>query len=149
MGDNALLNSLLRIYFAPSNFNLLNPAAPNPVEIDHFFEVQHVVDIIVPVLGGNWYTVPVGEFLDLSTFVNDHRNLFKIRQVDNQNKKTIPLNQYPTNAFIAAYLGTAVQGGGTVRDSVRALARAMRDRVSPYNRLTRVVGAQLCHVMGW
>lgn len=149
MGDNALLNNILRVHFSTSDFNTLAPAAQPPVEIDHFFEVQHIVNIIIPVIGSNWYTLPIGQFLDLSSFVNEHRNMFQITRADNQQKKAIALAQYPNNPFIAAYLNRQLLGGGTVRDSVRALAQAMRARNTPHSQLTRHVGTQLCTLMGW
>lgn len=149
MGDNAVLNAILRVYFSPSNYNNLNPAAPAPTEIDHFWEVQHIVDLIKPVVGDNWLLLPIGEFLDLASFVNDRRNLFKIKLADNQAKTQIPLSQYPTSPFIRHYLNTNLQGApfGTVRESVRSLAEEMRRRTSTYPRLTRHVGEHLCTLM--
>lgn len=151
MGDNALLNAILRVYFSAADYNVLNPAAQPPTEIDHFWEVQHIVNIIRPEIGDNWYPMAIGEFMDLASFVNEHRNMFRITAADNQAKKAIPLNQYPTNQFIRAYLDRRLQGAQypTVQGSVQALVRAMRDRVSTYPRLTRLVGARLCDLMGW
>lgn len=51
MGYNHLLNAILRVHFASSDFNVLNPPAANPVEIDHIFEVQYIVDIVIPIIG--------------------------------------------------------------------------------------------------
>lgn len=152
MSDNRLLNAILRTHFSPADYNLLNPAAAPPVEIDHFFEVQHIADIIVPLLGPNWYDVPIGEFLDLSSFVNEHRNMFQITRADNQEKKNRerhPLDRYPVDPFIRRYLDKRLRSGITVRESVRPLAEAMRDRVSAHSRLTRHAGRVLCDLMGW
>ncbi|KAL0954692.1 hypothetical protein HGRIS_003641 [Hohenbuehelia grisea] len=151
MGDPALLNAILRVHFSSSDFNTLNPPAQAPVEIDHFWEVQHVVALIIPIIGDNWYPLPIGEFMDLSSFVNEHRNMFQITRATNQAKKAIPLAQYPNNPLIATYLNQRLQGAqfATVRDSVRALAQAMRNRQSVYPRLTRHVGTHLCNLMGW
>jgi len=152
MGDAALLNAILRVHFSAANYNNLNPPAAGATQIDHFWEVQHVVAIIRPTLGDNWFPLPIGEFMDLSSFVNEHRNMFLIEAAINQQKKHIPLAQYrpqANNPLITAYLNRNLQGGGTVRDSVRALARAMRDRHSAYPRLTSLVGRELCALMGW
>lgn len=147
--DNAELNAIIRVHFKPSDFNILNPPAIPPVEIDHFWEVQHIVQLIKPMIGENWYERRIGDFMDLSTFVNEHRNMFQITQADNQRKKNIPLANYPRDAFIRTYLNRRLQSGITVEDSVRELARAMRDRVSEYSELTRRVGRELCNLMGW
>lgn len=152
MGDAALLNAILRVHSSPHDFNILNPPAPTPTQIDHFWEVQIVVDIIRPRLGDNWYTVPIGQFMDLSSFVNEHRNMFRINAAVNQEKKAIPLAEYMPQAhdpLITAYLDSQLQDGGTVRDSVRALAEAMRDRRATYANLTNFVGQELCNYMGW
>ena len=68
---------------------------------------------------------------------------------DSQRKKNIPLANYPNDIFIRTYLNQRLQSGITVEDSVRALAEAMRDRVSEYSELTRRVGRELCNLMGW
>ncbi|KAK0741577.1 hypothetical protein B0T18DRAFT_233317 [Schizothecium vesticola] len=149
MGDNALLNAILRVGYTDANVNHLEHPAPPPIEIDHFFEVQHVVQIILPLLGPNWYRGRIGEFMDLASFVNDRRNLFRITRDDNQRKRSILLRRYRRSIFIRRYLDSGLEGGGTVRDSVRALARAMRGRQSAYSRLTNAVGTSLCRQMGW
>lgn len=156
MSDPAILNAILRTYYSNSNFSPLIPPANAPVEVDHFFEVQHIIQLLEenpPLLNPHsWYEVPIGQFMDLATFVNDHRNLFEITRAENQAKKLIPLAQYPTNATIQTYLGRQVSFQGrtvTVRDMVRAMARDMRDRNTPFGELTRGVGARVCAIMGW
>jgi len=146
-----LLNAILRVHFSSSNHNTLNPPALAPTEIDHFWEVQHIVDIIKPVIGENWYPLAIGEFMDLSTFINDRRNMFQVKCTDNQTKKFIPYNQYLTNPFIRTYVNWNLQGGqfSTVEASVKVLALEMKYRSSVYPHLTRHIGEELCTLMGW
>ncbi|KAG8861913.1 hypothetical protein FRB96_002356 [Tulasnella sp. 330] len=156
MSDPAILNAILRTYYSNSNFSPLIPPAIAPVEVDHFFEVQHMIELLFqhpPLLNPNsWYDVPIGQFVDLATFVNDHRNMFQITRAENQAKKLIPLAQYPHNAVIQAYLARQVSFQGqvvTVLAMVQAMAREMRARNTPFGNLTRGVGTRLCAVMGW
>ncbi|KAL7273039.1 hypothetical protein RUND412_004133 [Rhizina undulata] len=140
-----------------SNFNPLVPPAPRPVEADHFFEVQHIADLLLlnpPLINPNsWNQEPIGFFIDIASFVNEHSNLYEISRADNQTKKMIPLNTYRTDPLIRRYLAYRVRDWQnvlvTVGSQVQALARVMRDRNTPYGRLTRGVGARLCAVMQW
>ncbi|KAL7269901.1 hypothetical protein RUND412_007410 [Rhizina undulata] len=156
--DLALLNAILRISSTRSNFNTLVPPAPSPVEADHFFEVQHIADLLLnshpPLINPNsWYEEHIGFFIDLASFVNEHRNLFEISRAENQTKKTIPLNSYRTDPLIRRYLAYQVRDRQnalvSVESQVQALARAMRDRNTPYGRLTKGVGTRLCAIMQW
>ncbi|KAF8533617.1 hypothetical protein BDD12DRAFT_810024 [Trichophaea hybrida] len=157
MPDPAVLNAILRTYYSKSNFNTLAPPANPPIEVDHFFEVQHIVALLKqnpPLINPNsWYDVPIGQFVDLATFVNDRRNLFQITKAENQAKKNIPLNQYPTNATIRTYLAHNVRNQQgtpvTVQSLVQEMAREMKDRNSAFPELTRGVGMRLCTLMGW
>lgn len=157
MSDPAVLNAILRTYYSNSNYNTLAPPAIPPVEIDHFFEVQHIVALLQqnpPLIDPNsWYNVPIGQFVDLATFVNDHRNLFQITKAENQAKKNIPLNQYPNNVTIRMYLTHQVKNRQgalvTVESLVQEMVREMRGRNTPFSQLTRGVGTRLCTLMGW
>ncbi|KAL7629109.1 hypothetical protein AAE478_000628 [Parahypoxylon ruwenzoriense] len=156
MSDNALLNDILRVGFSRSDYNtVVDPVIPDPKEVDHFFEVQHCVDILLNerlISRENWYPEQIGYFMDLASFVNEHRNLYKISRAVNQAKKNIPLNQYRNNAVIQAYLQYKVADGPnqvTVESQVRALATAMRARNTQWGKLTKGVGQSLCTAMGW
>lgn len=156
MGDNAILNDILRVGFSRSDFNVIdNPVMAAPYEVDHFFEVQHVVSLLLQnhlIDPNSWYGEQTGYFMDLASFVNEHRNLYQISRAVNQAKKNIPLNQYRTNATITTYLAYRVMKGGqlvTVGSQVREMATQMRTRKTPYAKLTKAVGERLCTVMGW
>jgi hypothetical protein len=153
----SLVGKLVRLYSQPSNFSWLNPVPTGATEIDHFFEVQHVVALLFadPTLltEGTWHRVPVAYFLDLSTSISGHMNLFRIAQPLNQSKKRIPWAAYAPghgrHADIVTYLGYHLQDGGTVEDMVRNLAEGMARRKGPYAVLTRHVGRAICKHMGW
>ncbi|KAK7054730.1 hypothetical protein VNI00_003193 [Paramarasmius palmivorus] len=153
--DAAQLNALLRMTWAPSNYNSIRtPPQVAPLQKDHFLEVQHFVAILIRIMKGfgeydNWYTQQVGYFIDLATFVNEHRNLFEINDALNQRKKRIPLDQYRTNADIRAYLQYQTTGGITVEQSVRALLDAMVARSTPFGKYTRLVGQEFKRQLGW
>ena len=104
-----LLNNILRVHFSGADFDTLVPPAvvPAPVEIDHFFGVRQL-------------NIGTSVFLDLSSFVNEHRNMFQITRADSQQKKAIPLAQYPTNTFITSHLNWPIQGGGGDRAEICA-----------------------------
>jgi len=153
-----MLNKILRIAWGASNFSpIANPKQLAPYENDHFIEVQHFVDVLIVVLKAqgkynNWFNEPIGHFIDLSTFVNEHRNLFQIPSTMNQQKKNVPIANYKTNASIQTYLGWKVDYKGkqvTVKDMVKALLNDMAQRTSPQSELTRDVGKQLLIIMGW
>lgn len=148
--DNSLLNNILRVHFAASNYRAIQLRSNGPWEIDHFFEVQHVVDIIKRELHLNWYEMEIGYFLDLSSCINNRRNLFRIPRAWNQEKKKYPLAEYPTNYEIETYLITRLDGEeGTVEDSVRELVEDMKHRNTPFSHLTQAVGKALSRAMGW
>lgn len=125
MSDPAVLNAILRTYYSNSNYNTLAPPAIPPVEIDHFFEVQHIVALLQqnpPLIDPNsWYNVPIGQFVDLATF-----RMYLTHQVKNRQGALV-----------------------TVESLVQEMVREMRGRNTPFSQLTRGVGTRLCTLMGW
>jgi hypothetical protein len=84
-----------------------------------------------------------------ATFVSDHRNLFNINKVLNQQKKTIPWARYPTDRLLVQYLAFQTTENPTVEHSVRALVNDMANRQSNFNELTRYVGQQIKTKFRW
>ncbi|KAJ5593209.1 hypothetical protein N7537_010113 [Penicillium hordei] len=90
----------------------------------------------------------IGHFLDLSSCINNRRNLFRIPRAWKQEKKKYPLAEYPTNYEIENYPITRLDGEeGTVEDSARELVDDMKDRNMPFSYLT--LGKALSRAMGW
>lgn len=157
--SQALCNDLIRLWSSPSNFIALNPAAVTPTQIDHFFEVQHVVTILFSehavLTETNFFKVPVGFFIDLSTSISGHDNLFQISGADNTTKKAITWAQYTPGGnqsqFIQQYMArnTTNNQDRTVGQTVQALAVAMANRIGTYAYLTRFVGQQICKKFNW
>jgi hypothetical protein len=156
-GDGNLCNQLLRLWESRSNFNILNPLPTPPYQNDHFFEVQHVSDILFapggPLTDGNFYDWQLGYFIDISSFISGHGNLFQINATDNQRKKQIPWSAYAPGAgrdpFITNYLAHNTMSGETVLQLVQETAVAMANRPGTFNTLTMYVGQQICTHMGW
>lgn len=141
------LNHILRMSDRPHvGQTIVQPVQYRPTERDHFFEVQHIVTLIME--DGTWLQTPIVQYMDLASFVNEERNLFRIEARFNQNKKSIPFNTYRNNAEITNYLLFRV-GNGTVEDSVKALASAMVARQGANAALTRKIGARVKQIMGW
>lgn len=158
MTDVALLNSILRVTWAASNYRVIvQPVQQAPYEVDHFIEVQHFTAILISVMKdlneyNNWQTQPIGYFIDLATFVNEHRNLFQISKTLNQQKKGIKFEDYRTNAVIQGYLAYQVQEGTgriTVKASVLAMLNAMIARNTAWSKYTSRVGTKAKQILGW
>ncbi|KAG5653693.1 hypothetical protein H0H81_011273 [Sphagnurus paluster] len=136
---------------APSNFQTItNPVQATPHQRDHFLEVQHIVDIVLNRYGTEWYNLKMGLFIDLATFVSDHRNLFAINATLNQAKKTIPFVDYRVDPTIQRYL--AFQTGErwrTVEGSVKELVNDMVNRQGAFPDLTRFVGNSVKTMFRW
>lgn len=169
--DPAFLNAFLRCFYASYNCYHLYPEPTGPLEVDHFFEVQHIVNLLLqrttignrtfePLLDRNcWYNCPVGQLIDLATSVSDHRNCFRIEKSLNQAKKRIELGAYEAGSSrdprIQTYLRKTTKApttggqGPTVESELRALVHVMRTRNSIYPDLTRGVGERLWALMGW
>lgn len=154
----ALCNDLIRIWVSRSNYITLNPAATGATQINHFIEVQHVVCMLFspsgPITEGAFFKVPLGYFIDLSTYISGHSNLYQITAANNTTKLAIPWAQHAPgvnqSAFIAAYLGFAINfNGQTVAQTVQAMAVEMANRSTTYGFLTRFVGQKICEAMGW
>ncbi|KAG2074707.1 hypothetical protein BDR04DRAFT_1092932 [Suillus decipiens] len=143
------LNNILRAADRPNvGQNIVQPVQIQPLERDHFFEVQHIVTLIME--DGNWMQTPIGQYIDLATFVNDVRNIFRIERALNQAKKNIPFNTYPNNAQIAAYRRFQVNlQNGTVDGEVRWLANEMATRQGANAALTQRIGRRIKQIMGW
>ncbi|KAG2116242.1 hypothetical protein BD769DRAFT_1486833 [Suillus cothurnatus] len=141
------LNSILRAADRPHvGQNIVQPVQNLPIERDHFFEVQHIVTLIME--DGNWMQTPIGQYIDLATFVNDVRNIFRIARDLNQAKKRIPFNTYRNNIQIARYLGFNLQSG-IVDGQVKWLAGEMATRQGANAALTRRIGVRIKQIMGW
>ncbi|KAK6948358.1 hypothetical protein Daesc_010124 [Daldinia eschscholtzii] len=155
---------ILRMDASPSNFYEFNPRATGPHEIDHFFELQHIVYLLFTPEGtltvDNFHDVKLGYWIDLATAVNQRENMYKVSRTDNQLKKRITWAEYAPgqqNALIRTYLARVTGGyhhdhtkiGRTVEQQVRELAVAMARRKGPWSFLTRQVGQQICAHMGW
>jgi hypothetical protein len=153
----SLVGKLVRLTSQPSNFNWLSPEPTGETEIDHFFEVQHVAALLFSnatvLTEGTWHRVPVAYFLDISTEISGHSNLFRIPKTLNQSKKHITWDQYRPgpgrHPDIVAYLNYHLKEGGTVGSTVKALAVGMATRKGPYAVLTRLAGRAICLHMGW
>jgi len=126
-----------------------NPVQAAPTERDHFIEIQHVVQIILDAYHTVWYQRPMGEFIDLATYISDKRNLFLVTRNLNQTKKNIPFEDYWENELIMLYEDFYInqEGSRTVRMAVRELLQEMANRVSEYPTLTRLVGREALHVL--
>ncbi|KAI0110488.1 hypothetical protein GGR51DRAFT_558133 [Nemania sp. FL0031] len=156
---------ILRMDASPSNFYEFNPPATGPYEIDHFFELQHIVDLLFTPEGTltihNFQEVKLGYWMDLSTFVNQRENMYQVSKTENQQKKSIKWAKYAPgqqqDALIRTYLVRVTGGhhrdptkiGRTVEQQVHELAVAMAWRTEPWSFLTRQVGQQICAHMGW
>ncbi|KAG7085551.1 hypothetical protein E1B28_003108 [Marasmius oreades] len=148
--DKAMLNHILRMTDAASNFqSIVNPVQAPPLQRDHFLEVQHIVDIVLGRYGTVWYNLAQGLFIDLATFVSEHRNLFAINDNLNQQKKLIPWANYPNDPLIRNYFTFQTNENRTVEQSVRALVNDMANRQSNFSELTRYVGQQIKAKFGW
>lgn len=152
----AHINDLIRIYSSRSNFQELAGGPTANFEIDHFFEVQHVAKLLFveggPLLEEEWSDCPVGYFLDLSTNISGHANLFKIPKTQNQAKLRIDWAGYAPRTRkpeVTAYLAARTKTGETVEQSVRRLAGEMAKRTGRYAHLTRWVGQRICKHMEW
>ncbi|GKZ39910.1 hypothetical protein AbraIFM66950_001589 [Aspergillus brasiliensis] len=159
----AVLNQVLRAYFPIGEYNELDANTNNSHqfihrypdsrwEIDHFFEIQHVVEIVWDKYKNEWQNFMVVELMDLSSFINDYRNLYIIPKMANQKKKGIKLQDYwLKNELIASYLNCEVKNENyrNVESLVKELARQMRDRKGDNGKLTRLVGEKLCKEMAF
>ncbi|KAI4183027.1 MAG: hypothetical protein L6R41_005637 [Letrouitia leprolyta] len=63
---------------------------------DHFFEIHHVVGILVggPLSQGKWLSASYEQYLHLLCYLNDQRNTWNIPASLNNRKGRIPLFQY-------------------------------------------------------
>lgn len=157
--DAGKLNQILWVTWSPSTYNpIVAPVQQGPYENDHFIEVQHFTTILIKILKtrneyNNWYQQPIGFFIDLATFVNEHRNIFQIGKAMNQAKKSIRLEDYHSNAGIQQYLGFHVSDGHggqiTVKQSVHTMLQAMADRRTEYGKYTIAVGQEVLKVLKW
>lgn len=163
-GDAALLNAVLRSTNTDSNFTELSPAVTGSAEKDHFFEIQHIVTLIYtepPLIDiHDLYSIPIGYFIVLATYINDRRNIYRIPKVVNQAKKTIPLTDYAPSkhdATIADYLTKTAQKGPGIRGQVQVLdnlKELVGDMITAgkkykYAELTGAVAARLVAAMEW
>jgi hypothetical protein len=155
-GDNAMCNDLLRLWTSSSNFNQIFEGFAGAGQVDHFFEVQHVVNILFgshgPLTSDTFFRVPVGYFVDIATFISGRDNLFMISAADNQTKKNIPWDSYRPDVqpiFLRNYLKKHVGTDDrlTVSQTVCKFAVAMAKREGPYAYLTRAVGQAICQQM--
>lgn len=143
----AWLNSILRAADRPNvGQDIVQPVQTPPIERDHFFEVQHVVNLIME--DGNWMQTPIGQYIDLASFVNDRRNIFRIARTLNQAKKTIPFASYPTDPQITNYRAFRLQSG-TVDGDIKWLASEMATRQGANAALTRRIGGRIKQIMRW
>lgn len=154
--NESVCNQLIRLWESQYNFNSLVPTPASPLDIDHFFEVQHVTGILFgpgsPLNEGNFFTWQLGYWIDLSSFISGHNNLFQINRQDNLAKARIPWDMYAPvgrDPRIAAYLAKKTTTGQTVQQIVQANVVAMARRASDFNTLTCFVGRQICAHMGW
>jgi hypothetical protein len=157
--DAALCNDLLRTWTSQANFNQVFPTFAGAAQVDHFFEVQHVVNILFGshdlMTSGTFFKVPVGYFFDIATFISGRSNLFLISAADNQAKKNITWDKYRPEVrpiFLQNYLKLHVgtdNHGPTVFQTVQDLAVTMATRQGTYAYLTRAVGQAICQQMGF
>lgn len=160
----AWCNHILRMDFRSANFYKLDPPAPTPHEIDHFIEVQHVVDLLFTERGtltvANFPDVKLAYWINLSTFVNQSENMYQISSANNQIKKGIKLVDYlPANRNIlierymdqktVLYHQGSTQIGKTVGQQIKELAVKMAWYNKSHSFLTRQVGQQICELFGW
>ncbi|KAL7629516.1 hypothetical protein AAE478_001037 [Parahypoxylon ruwenzoriense] len=156
--EMSVLNGVLRAYFRvgeyneiefedyPNHFFYQYPDPEDRWEIDHFFEIQHVVRIVWELVGINWQQRPTVQYMDLSSFLNDYRNMYRIPRAANQRKKSVRFdNRWLHDHLIQAYLACKVQdtGGQSVSDLLKSLTREMRNRPGQNAELTRFVGEKL------
>jgi hypothetical protein len=149
----AVLNAVLRAYFKVGQYHELQMSqqlqqyinADDKWEIDHMFEVQHVVRIVWDIVGLEWQQRPVAEYMDLSSFLNDHRNMYRIPRAANQYKKHIRFDEnWRNHEFIEGYLQSEVSGTGwTVSEQLFQLTGEMISRQGENSTLTKQVGEEL------
>ncbi|KAF9523023.1 hypothetical protein CPB83DRAFT_910969 [Crepidotus variabilis] len=112
------INSTLRMFFDSDLGNKLNGAQPQIIEVDHFIEVQYFVDVVLEVLGEQnrkWENVSMGEVTELSHWVNNPWNLYRISKELNQEKKRYgTLADFIKHDRIKEYLGWKVKNDETV-----------------------------------
>ncbi|KAF9523024.1 hypothetical protein CPB83DRAFT_899150 [Crepidotus variabilis] len=113
------INSALRMFFDSELGNKLDGAQPQDVEVDHFIEVQYFVDAVLDELehqNREWENVSMGEAIELSHWVNNPWNLYRISKVLNQEKKRYgTLADFIKHDRIKEYLGWKVKNDETVR----------------------------------
>ena len=154
--ERTLANIMIRSWATSSNFTILKPPATPPIENDHFFEVQHVVDFLFsqkgPLNAHNFYSVPTGYWVDLSSRISGHNNIFAISEKKNQAKKKIDFASYAStrpNATIKSYLKLETREGKTVEAMLRVLVEDMVKFRVPFSYLTQIAGVYLGVHMGW
>lgn len=63
----AWLNHVLRMADTPNvGQNIIVPVQNPPLERDHFFEVQHIVALILQYHKDDWLSLPIGHYVDLA-----------------------------------------------------------------------------------
>jgi len=138
-----VVNNILRCNFTSSNSINVPGLTSNQNEIDHFIEVNHFTSSFLDLLKAKHehpYEISFGYLFDLATFVNEHRNLFKISKQLNQSKKYVPLNEYSTNSEILKYWNSVSNEGTTVGADVISLVNDMVERKGNYSFYTNKVG---------
>lgn len=134
--------------------------------MDHFFEIQHIVDLLFSSgavsedhNSPNWvFMRPLADFVNLSGAVSLPFNIYSINAAANNIKKSIPYAQYlpgpRQHPMVRAYLNSeAVNGTGEkvkVVENLKSLALGM----SMWPNATHVgliatIGQRLCKDFGW
>ncbi|CAG8841473.1 28693_t:CDS:1, partial [Racocetra persica] len=90
--------------------------------------------------GKNYFEIPFGYIFDLATFVNGHRNLFKISKKFNNAKKRTPLCNYPTNPTILEYWNSSTEESSIVGADIMSLVNDMIVRKGAYSTYTNKIG---------
>jgi hypothetical protein len=151
-------------------WQIIDTASPvrvtgNRAELDHFFEIQHIVDslfrsgvVCEDPRSPNWvFKLPLADFVTLSGAVSLPFNIYSIDAAANGNKKHIPYANYlpgpQQHPMIRAYLDSeAVNGDGDkvkVVDNLKSFALGMSMWPSEHAQLIITIGQMICRDFGW